>query len=61
MTLLIKRSKTFSVGLPQTVRAFVCGLNGEEIIVLVLPFKDMLSNRVHALRHFKRGRMRFSD
>ena len=32
----LKRSKTFSVGLPQTVCAFVCGLSVEEII----PSKD---------------------
>ena len=37
---VITRSKTFSVGLPHTMCAFVCGLSGEEIIVFVLPFKD---------------------
>ena len=36
----IKRSETSSVGLPQTVCAFACGLSGEEILVFVLPFKD---------------------
>ena len=35
-----KRSKTFTVGLLQTVCAFVCGLSVEEIIVFVLLSKD---------------------
>ena len=33
-------SKTLSVGLLQTVRAFVCGMSREEILVFALPFKD---------------------